>query len=83
MPADSVHADDVALFAETPGRFVVTVAPEHSEAFEALLAPHQATCLGEVIADKQLRIGGLAGDALAIDQDIDTLKAAWQRPLDF
>ena len=74
--------DDLLLYSESPGRFVVTVAPERAAAFEKLMAGLACGLLGEVCAEPRLGLIGLAGAPL-LDAPLDTLEAAWQRPLDF
>jgi len=36
------------LFAETPGRILCTVRPEHAQEFEELMGPEPCSCIGEV-----------------------------------
>jgi len=81
LPLRDVDRDDVALFSESAGRFVVTVAPGHAAAFEAAL-DREVARVGEVTAVRRLVVRGLGG-APAVDADLDALKAAWQTPLAF
>jgi phosphoribosylformylglycinamidine synthase II len=79
VPLRGVERDDVLLFSETPGRFVVTVLPQAARAFEIVMggAAHR---VGFVSEDPRLIVAGLAGDTV-IDADVFALKAAWKRPL--
>jgi phosphoribosylformylglycinamidine synthase len=79
VPRCGVDRDDVALFSESAGRLVVTVAPGNAAAFEAAMGS-EAARVGEVTAARRLVVRGLGGD-LAVDADIDALKRAWQTPL--
>ncbi len=75
-----VQEDATLLYAETLGRFVVTVAPQNAEAFEALMQPHGAVAVGTVTNSGTLRVTGLAGDVL-IQQSITSLHRAYHAPL--
>jgi phosphoribosylformylglycinamidine synthase len=79
VPRRGVERDDVLLFSETPGRFVVTVLAQAARAFEIVMggAAHR---VGYVSEDPRLIVAGLAGDT-AIDADVFALKAAWKLPL--
>lgn len=73
--------NDTLLFAESQGRFIVTVAPENRETFDKLFKGMAAACVG-VVTDqhKNLKIKAMDG-TLLVDTSIDTLETAWQRPL--
>jgi phosphoribosylformylglycinamidine synthase II len=68
-----------ALFSETQGRFVVTVAQANAKAFEAAMQGSQVACLGHVDAAPRLVIKGYHGRTL--DASLAELKEAWQAPL--
>ena len=81
MPREAdITRDDTLLYAETASRFVVTVPPQHRQAFcEAL----QGCAMGEVgyvLDTAQFIVLGLQGEVI-ISSDIKRLKEAWQRPL--
>jgi phosphoribosylformylglycinamidine synthase II len=76
-----IPRDDVLLFSETPGRFVVTVPRTGARTFETLMGAAAAR-IGTVTADRQLVITGLDGE-VAIDVSMSDLKAEWQKPLRF
>ncbi len=84
------------LFSESNTRFLVEVAPEHTEAFGELLADWPHALVGEVIEEPRLEIldlprpmtdvaNGLDEMATvpAVEADLDALTAAWQGPLDW
>jgi phosphoribosylformylglycinamidine synthase II len=73
-PASPAHA---ALYSESPGRFLISVAPEHQERLERLFQGQPLSFLGEVRQDKALKITR-RGRTL-IDTPLETLQAAWQR----
>ncbi|MBE0555924.1 MAG: phosphoribosylformylglycinamidine synthase, partial [Proteobacteria bacterium] len=80
VPAEGISRNDELLFSESQSRFVVTIRPEHREAFEAALTGSACDRIGTVITEGMLRIDGLGGKRI-IEADCSTLKAAWQKPL--
>jgi phosphoribosylformylglycinamidine synthase len=81
VPRRGVERDDVLLFSETPGRFVVTAPAASGPAFEALLGDAAAR-VGVVTGDSRLVVTGLRG-AVVIDEDIAALERTWRAPLAF
>ena len=71
--------DTVALFSESPSRFVCTVSPRHAPTFERVLEGSPMVRLGRVIPERLLRLRGRQG--LRAEADLADLKEAWQRPL--
>ncbi|HEX3724798.1 MAG TPA: phosphoribosylformylglycinamidine synthase subunit PurL [Pirellulales bacterium] len=69
------------LFSESNTRFLCEVSPDAAERFERQLAGVSATRLGQVTAEPRLSITATGRVVLA--QDLVTLKAAWQAPLDW
>jgi phosphoribosylformylglycinamidine synthase len=71
--------DDLILYSETPGRFIVTIDPKHRSSFEALfdMLPH--ACVGKVSSRPDFVISGLDGKPI-IRVPATELKAAWKRP---
>jgi len=80
-----VDREDLALFAESSGRFLVEIRPEDSTTFEAMMAGRPLACLGSVAGappgEEQgtpiVRITGLAGQP-AIDGAVSDLLRTWQ-----
>jgi phosphoribosylformylglycinamidine synthase len=64
------------LFSESASRFVVTVRPGQSAAFESLMSGRPAYRLGKVREDNLLRIG--RGTENWLEANLVDLKAAWQ-----
>jgi phosphoribosylformylglycinamidine synthase len=81
-PADGIERDDELLFSESQSRFIVTVAPDKQEAFEATLEGCVWGQIGTVEARPVLTVNGLAGSRI-MEASLDDLKAVWQKPLNF
>jgi phosphoribosylformylglycinamidine synthase II len=73
-------SDATLLFSESASRLLVTVSPEHVNAFEDLFAGQSCRRIGMVTNVGRLRIVGRPGDTL-VNTPIDELKAAWQATL--
>ncbi len=71
----------IALFSESQSRFVATVAPENTDAFEAVMDGSPCYRIGETSAEPMLRI--LCADGRKVEADLDALRTAWKRPLDW
>jgi len=80
MPAEGPLRDDVLLYSESNSRFLVEVAPEHASDFEAALEDLPLARVGEVLREPTLVIRGKGGK-LVVEENIWTLKEAWQAPL--
>jgi phosphoribosylformylglycinamidine synthase len=78
--SEGVSRDDEVLYAESAGRLVVTVAPEHASAFAMAMEAAPFAKIGTVTSEPVLRIAGLGGETI-VNEQIAELKAAWQRPL--
>jgi phosphoribosylformylglycinamidine synthase len=70
--------DDTLLFAESAGRFIVTLDPCRRQEFEAMLNGCAWACVGTVTAEPELVIRGL-NDAVIISIPVQELKAAWKK----
>ncbi|MFW6150273.1 MAG: phosphoribosylformylglycinamidine synthase subunit PurL [Chloroflexota bacterium] len=77
---EPVSRDDSLLFSESTSRFLVEVAAEQKEAFEAMMGNEGTSLLGKVTRSPRLEIYGRDGTRL-VDRDVEELKEAWQRPL--
>lgn len=76
LPANAAH-DAVLLFAESNGRFLVEVAPEHAQAFRFAVAADKPAEIGAVNASGRLVVRGYAGDVV-IDHAVADLERAWR-----
>jgi phosphoribosylformylglycinamidine (FGAM) synthase-like enzyme len=79
LPAAPHLEAAAALFAESSGRFLVEVAEEHAEPFEAVLSSGEALPWAEVgrTGGDSLRVLGPNGQAI-LERKLDALKRAWQ-----
>ncbi len=73
-------SDEMALFSETAGRFLVEVHPRDRAAFEACIGNIPYARLGMVTEEPLLRINGITGTEV-IALPVDVLKRAWQREI--
>ncbi len=65
-----------ALYAESAGRFLVTVAPTDRQAWEHDMAGAPWRCLGRVRADRRFVVRW--GEQVLVQSDLADLLAAWQ-----
>ncbi len=79
VPSEGVDREDILLFSESAGRFIVTVAPDNQAAVEALFAGQPAACVGRVTEMPQLTINGFNGTCLAA-LPVEAMKSAWKGP---
>jgi phosphoribosylformylglycinamidine synthase len=80
MPvSDSELGDATRLFAESPTRFLVEVAPDDAAAFEKLLGRVSHARIGRVLADTGFRVMGNRDTVIAAE--IASLRECWQAPL--
>jgi len=78
--ASDVIRNDIALYAESLGRMIVTVAPNHQQSFEARLQGTDFACIGQVTDQPRLQMHGLDGQRLA-DIGLSELEEAYKAPL--
>ncbi len=85
VPVEDGDRDDVILFSESAGRFIVTIDPKHREAFEARMAGVSFGKVGTVTdAEGRLTVRGLDAEQAGgstIDLRVSALKEAWMAPL--
>jgi phosphoribosylformylglycinamidine synthase len=79
-PAEGVERDDEMLFSESHSRFIVEVACEDCDAFEAEMNGAAFGAIGRVVETPLLTVRGREGDLL-VQEPLDALKEAWQKPL--
>jgi phosphoribosylformylglycinamidine synthase len=82
FPSSGIDRNDTLLFSESQSRFVVTISPEAKKSFEAMMKGIAISQVGTVLAEGLLKIDGLDGNRI-VEEDINQLKAEWQRPLNF
>ncbi len=81
VPAEPDMRADEILFSESQSRFIVTVAPDKTAAFETALAGTVFGRLGEVTPEGFFVVE--QNGRQLIKEDLTNLKQAWQAPLDF
>ncbi|MFH1056545.1 MAG: phosphoribosylformylglycinamidine synthase subunit PurL [Candidatus Micrarchaeota archaeon] len=74
--AENAKRNDVLLFSESAGRFVVSVGQENAKKFAEAMKGTKAVLAGRV-AGKKVRITGLNGKKI-IDVNFEELKKAWK-----
>jgi phosphoribosylformylglycinamidine synthase len=72
------YPNHAALYSESAGRFLVSVAPAQRRQFEEIFQGHPLHLLGEVRPDRQLTIKRQGRTLLTAA--LDELKEAWTRP---
>ncbi len=79
--ADDCIRPDARLFSESNGRYIVEVPPEYFDAFAKRMLNLPFGQIGRVVENRRLAIR--AAHRTLIDADIDALRSAWQKPLNF
>ncbi len=82
VPSSGIDRDDALLFSESQSRFVVTIPPAAKESFEEFMKGTAFSHVGTVLAEGLLTIDGIRGTRI-VEEDINTLKETWQKPLNF
>ena len=78
VPADNIDRDDILLFSESAGRFIVTVDPAKREAFEDIFKGDGCAWVGTVTEQPMLNLKGLA-HATILEVFVSDLKSAWKK----
>jgi phosphoribosylformylglycinamidine synthase len=73
---------DAQLFSESNSRYIVEVESENYDAFAKLMLNLPFGQIGKVTSENTLTIKTEEGEKV-IEQDLDSLKKAWQEPLDW
>jgi phosphoribosylformylglycinamidine synthase len=73
---------DTQLFSESNSRYIVEVEPENYDTFAKLMLNLPFGQIGKVTEEKTLIIKAEDGKKV-IEADIDSLKQAWQKPLNW
>ena len=72
--------DATLLFSESASRLLVTVSPDKSDEFEAIMADTGCSAIGVVTLAAELTIAGVNG-AVVVTSGLAELKEAWQATL--
>jgi len=75
--ANGLDRDDLVLFSESSGRFLVEVSPEHAPLFENMMSGYPVYRIGAVIPERWLRVRGSTGQVV-IHCPLERLLRAWQ-----
>jgi phosphoribosylformylglycinamidine synthase len=75
--ANGLERDDLILFSESSGRFLVEVSPEHAPLFENMMSGYPVYRIGAVIPERWLRVRGSTGQVV-IHCPLERLLRAWQ-----
>jgi len=78
VPLSDVEREDVVLFSESAGRFIVTVDPVNREAFEGLFKGLACGCIGTVTEEPDVVVRGIE-QRVIITVCVADLKAAWNK----
>jgi phosphoribosylformylglycinamidine synthase subunit PurSL len=78
VPAEGALREDVLLYSESAGRFIVTIDPQNRKSFENLFTAMPMACIGRVTADPQLTVDGPDGSPI-VNLTVPALKTAWQK----
>ncbi len=78
VPADQAERDDLLLFSESAGRFIVTVDPAHREAFEDIFNGCGCANVGTVTEQPELIVQGLEQSTI-LAVPLEDLKTAWKK----
>ena len=79
VPVEGELTNDRILYSESPGRFIVTVAPEKRQKFEKVLDGYPFSLIGEITEEPWLRVKGVGGKGMIINQSVGALKQAWKK----
>ena len=79
VPTEQVDRDDVVLFSESAGRFIITIDPENQQAFEEVFKALDFACIGTVTQKNRFVIKGIDGQML-VDVPLQDLKTFWKKP---
>jgi phosphoribosylformylglycinamidine synthase II len=79
VPTDPLDRNDVILFSESAGRFIVTIDSENRKSFEEIFKGLACACIGSVTHESDFIIKGVDGRPL-INISVQELKDAWKKP---
>jgi len=79
VPSDPLDRNDVILFSESAGRFIVTIDSENRKIFEEIFKGLAFACIGSVTHESDFIIKGIDSRPL-INIPVQELKDAWKKP---
>jgi phosphoribosylformylglycinamidine synthase len=79
VPAEQIHRNDLILFSESAGRFIVTIDPKNREAFEKIFNGLPWSCIGVVTENPEFVIQGIDNRRI-MEVSVQDLKIAWKKP---
>ena len=77
VPVDGSLRDDIILFSESAGRFIITIDPADKNRFEKLFAGHPCNRIGRITEDPVFSIKGQDTQAM-ISLPVNELLDAWK-----
>jgi phosphoribosylformylglycinamidine synthase len=72
-------SEEQILYSESAGRFIVTIAPENRDAFEAAMAGHPVACVGRITEDDGFILRGV-DETERVSTTVAELREVWKRP---
>ncbi|QTA89381.1 AIR synthase-related protein [Desulfonema magnum] len=79
VPAEQVSRNDVILFSESAGRFIVTIDPANRKKFETIFKGMPCACIGEITNGSDFIAKGIDKRTL-LNVPVQQLKTAWKSP---
>ncbi|MDX2496492.1 MAG: AIR synthase-related protein [Desulfobacterales bacterium] len=79
VPSEQIRRNDLILFSESAGRFIVTIDPKNREVFEKIFNGLACSCIGAVTDTPEFVIQGI-NDRCIMKILVQDLKAAWKKP---
>jgi phosphoribosylformylglycinamidine synthase II len=78
VPSDPLDRDDIILFSESAGRFIVTIDSENRKIFEEIFEGLPCACIGTVTHESDFIITGMNKKPI-INIPVQELKDAWKK----
>ena len=79
VPSDPLDRNDVILFSESAGRFIVTIDAENRKSFEEMFKGLPCACIGTVTHESDFIITGMDKRPI-VNIPVQELKDAWKKP---
>jgi len=79
VPADRLYRNDLILFSESAGRFIVTVDPEKKGIFDEMFQHLPCACIGTITGETNFIVKGIDNSTL-FELPVGDLKNAWKKP---